>query len=149
VYQDRQRIRQILVNLLGNAVKFTAEGGVDVRVTGDGHVLRVVVTDTGRGIPADEQGAIFEEFHRGRGGEPGTGLGLAISLRLAHALGGEVTLRSDEGRGSTFEVSLPVDYRTAQGAGADASETPTVAPALVATPAPPPAVEAAAEPGQT
>jgi signal transduction histidine kinase len=150
VYQDRQRIRQILVNLLGNAVKFTAEGDVDVQVSGDDALLRVTVADTGSGIPVDEQKAIFEEFHRGRGGEPGTGLGLAISLRLAHALGGEVTLKSAEGRGSTFELRLPVDYRTVQAAGDEPSE-PLAAqadpPALVTTAAPPPSA-GATEQGQ-
>ncbi|HEX5532984.1 MAG TPA: ATP-binding protein [Actinomycetales bacterium] len=152
VYQDRQRIRQILVNLLGNAVKFTAEGDVDVRVSGDEHVLSVTVEDTGRGIPVEEQKAIFEEFNRGRGGEPGTGLGLSISLRLAHALGGELTLQSAEGRGSTFELRLPVDYRTAQAIRAEASEPPAASPdtaALVATAAPPPSVEAALEQKQS
>jgi signal transduction histidine kinase len=147
VYQDRQRIRQILVNLLGNAVKFTAEGGVDVQVSGDDQMLRVTVADTGTGIPVEDQKAIFEEFHRGRGGEPGTGLGLAISLRLAHALGGEVTLQSEAGRGSTFEVRLPVDYRTAPGTDADESEAPAQShsPALVASAAPAPTGEAPPE----
>jgi signal transduction histidine kinase len=107
VYQDRRRVRQIMINLLGNALKFTAEGEVEVRVGGDDGTLRLTVHDTGPGVPADQHEDIFREFHRGGGPEPGTGLGLSISRRLARALGGELTLQSEPGRGCTFELRVP------------------------------------------
>ncbi len=109
---DRQRVRQVLVNLLGNALKFTAEGAVTVETSGVGEgVFQVSVHDTGLGIAADQQEAIFEEFHQAAGSGGGTGLGLAISRRLARAMGGDVTLESVLGRGSTFHLRLPQDCR--------------------------------------
>lgn len=119
VVQDRQRVRQILSNLLGNALKFTERGRVDVEVgsTADGS-LRLLVHDTGPGIPVEEQDEIFEEFRSGNSEAPGTGLGLAISRRLARAMGGDVSVRSSPGQGSAFLVVLPVTYRpAAAGAG--------------------------------
>jgi signal transduction histidine kinase len=110
VILDRQRVRQILVNLLGNALKFTDEGEVVVVADGAADArLHVAVTDTGPGIPAEQHAAIFEEFSRAGGDTPGTGLGLPISRRLARVMGGDVTIDSDPGHGATFHVTLPLE----------------------------------------
>jgi signal transduction histidine kinase len=120
VVLDRQRVRQILVNLIGNATKFTDEGEVDVeagRSAAGG--LRVAVRDTGPGIAPEQQDVIFEEFHQAEGTAPGTGLGLSISRRLARAMGGDIILESEAGRGSVFTVVLPLDCRSSSGPPAD------------------------------
>jgi signal transduction histidine kinase len=116
VVLDRQRVRQILVNLIGNATKFTDTGDVDVEVGGaDEDGLRVAVRDTGPGISPEQQEVIFEEFHQAEGTAPGTGLGLSISRLLARAMGGDITLESEVGRGSVFTVALPLDCRSTSG----------------------------------
>jgi CheY-like chemotaxis protein len=111
---DPGRLRQIIVNLVGNAVKFTERGEVTVEVerqseTADGVVLHVGVTDTGIGIPADRQSAIFGAFTQADGSTArrygGTGLGLTISRRLAEMFGGRLWVESVEGRGSTFHFT--------------------------------------------
>ena len=113
VVLDRQRVSQILVNLFGNALKFTREGEVRVETSGAAEsVFRVAVRDSGPGSPPDLHEAIFEEFRQAEGEEAGTGLGLAISRRLARAMGGDITLDSAPGRGSTFYLTLPLDCRT-------------------------------------
>ena len=107
---DPQRLRQILVNLVGNAVKFTQAGGVRVvaRVDADASTLAVDVTDTGVGIGADVLGRLFRPFAQGDASvirqHGGSGLGLEISRRLARMLGGDVTVTSEPGVGSTFRV---------------------------------------------
>jgi CheY-like chemotaxis protein len=119
VVLDRQRVRQILVNLVGNALKFTGEGSVDVEIGGrTDAALHIEVRDTGPGIPADQHAAIFEEFRQAEGTAPGIGLGLAISRRLARAMGGSITLESELGRGSVFLLTLPLESHPAQGASA-------------------------------
>ncbi|HET8778265.1 MAG TPA: ATP-binding protein [Candidatus Limnocylindria bacterium] len=112
VILDRQRVRQILVNLLGNALKFTEAGEV-VAVAGgaSGGRLEVAVRDTGPGIAPEQHTTIFEEFGQAGGNAPGTGLGLAISRRLARVMGGDVTVESQLGRGATFHLALPLDCR--------------------------------------
>jgi PAS domain S-box-containing protein len=108
---DPDRLRQILLNLLSNAVKFTLEGGT-IRVTcvGDDTHARIAVSDTGIGIPAAKQQEVFDPFvqvDRGAGRfSEGIGLGLAISRSLARAMHGDVTLTSEPGKGSTFELTL-------------------------------------------
>jgi two-component system sensor histidine kinase/response regulator len=110
VMADPERLEQVMINLLGNAVKFTADGG---RVTmrcfvRDGMGL-IEVTDTGIGIPESKIKLIFDPFVQvdaNRGKRDGVGLGLAISRKLAQAMGGEIEVRSEEGVGSTFTVSL-------------------------------------------
>jgi len=112
VWADRDKLRQILVNLLGNAVKFTPSGGSIRLACGarDGKV-RVTVSDTGPGIPPDKLEEIFQPFvqlqREGVGSQAGTGLGLAISRDLARAMNGELLVRSGEGGGSEFVVELP------------------------------------------
>ena len=114
VVLDRQRVRQILVNLFGNALKFTLEGEVDVETGGaSDSEFQVAVRDTGPGIAPEQHEAIFEEFRQAEGTPPGIGLGLAISRRLARVMGGEITLDSEPGRGSIFHLRLPLDCRSA------------------------------------
>ena len=117
IWTDRIRIRQILGNLLSNAVKYTKEGHVRISAevcrTGatpdGGEAVALRVSDTGRGIPEEKQDLLFKEFSRLEPAETaGVGLGLAISRSIAHALGGEVTLQSAEGEGSTFTLWLPL-----------------------------------------
>jgi signal transduction histidine kinase/CheY-like chemotaxis protein len=114
VVLDRQRVRQILVNLFGNALKFTLQGEVDVETDGaNDEEFRVAVRDTGPGIVPDQHEAIFEEFRQAEGASSGTGLGLAISRRLARLMGGDITLESEPGHGAVFHLRLPRDGRTA------------------------------------
>jgi CheY-like chemotaxis protein len=113
VLLDGDRLRQILINLVGNAVKFTEHGGVRVRLGYDAarERLALEVADSGPGIAAAAREKLFQRFSQVDGSSTrskgGTGLGLAISRRLAEAMGGEITLTSRVGRGSTFRVELP------------------------------------------
>jgi ammonium transporter len=113
VVTDRDKVKQILLNLLSNAVKYTDDGSIAVRADAVDGRLRVDVSDTGIGIPGDELGRIFDEFHRADSttarGRRGTGLGLTISRRLARTLGGDVTVESRLGVGSTFTLDLPLN----------------------------------------
>lgn len=106
---DPVRIRQILINLLSNAVRHSPEGGeVTVEVTADDTGLRFDVVDRGEGIPAEQQARIFEAFERaGTDQERGTGLGLTLSKKLAVLLGGDLTLDSKRGRGARFTLEVP------------------------------------------
>jgi PAS domain S-box-containing protein len=116
VMGDELRLRQVLVNLLGNAVKYTEEGTVVLRVEtarrmGEAYLLRFAITDTGVGIPADELDHLFEPFVQASTTaalrRPGTGLGLSICRQLVELMGGEVTVQSEVGIGSTFSFTLP------------------------------------------
>ena len=110
---DERKLKQILVNILSNAVKFTPEGGrVEVRAALADDGVEISVTDTGIGIALEDQEAIFEEFRQvgsdyARKRE-GTGLGLALTKRLVELHGGEIRVDSAPGKGSTFMVTLPV-----------------------------------------
>ncbi|MDH5206151.1 MAG: ATP-binding protein, partial [Hylemonella sp.] len=110
VRADAKRLRQILINLLANAVRFTERGGIVLRVDCRHEVLRFEVQDTGIGIAPQDRERIFMPFERGSAGrrasEPGTGLGLSITHLLTELMGGELTLRSEVGQGSTFVVRL-------------------------------------------
>jgi ammonium transporter len=112
VVTDQDKVRQILLNLLSNAIKYTDEGSIAVRAESVDGRLRVGVADTGIGIPSGELGRIFDEFHRADSTDTrrrrGTGLGLTISRRLARKLGGDVTVESRPGIGSTFTLDLPL-----------------------------------------
>ena len=111
-YADRERVEQIVLNLLSNAVKFTPPGG-SVRIMASPQADRICVgvRDTGVGIPADKLEAVFEAFYQVESSRSranaGTGLGLAISRQLARAMGGDLTVKSELGKGSTFSLSLP------------------------------------------
>jgi signal transduction histidine kinase len=113
---DPVRIRQILVNLLSNAVKFTEEGGVTVSASStrreDGSCeVHIFVKDTGIGIVAEKMDRLFHSFCQIDASTTrrygGTGLGLAISRRLAEQMGGEISVESEAGKGSTFMVTIP------------------------------------------
>ena len=127
---DESKLRQILVNLLGNAIKFTEQGSVELHVNvrsngvmeygnngktfphSNTRTLHFEISDTGSGIAADELESIFETFGRARQNEQaieGTGLGLAISRKFAHLMGGEITVASEIGKGSVFTFILPVE----------------------------------------
>ena len=111
VFLDRDMWEKVVLNLLSNAFKFTLEGGIAVSLReGDGHI-RLAVRDTGVGIPSEELPHVFERFHRVRGTEgrthEGTGIGLALVSELVKLHGGDVTIESQVGRGSTFTVSVP------------------------------------------
>ncbi len=111
---DPARLRQVLVNLIGNAVKFTSEGSVLVWVEPAGPgVLRFVVQDTGIGIPPEKVGAIFEAFTQADGSHTrrfgGTGLGLTITRRLVDLMGGRLKVESTVGQGSRFSCELPME----------------------------------------
>ena len=115
IQADGARLMRVLDNLLSNALRHTPEGGaVTLSAVVDATSIRIQVADTGEGIPADELDAVFERYYRGASartrdaGGTGTGLGLAISRAIARALGGDLTVRSDEGEGSVFEVVLPL-----------------------------------------
>jgi signal transduction histidine kinase len=112
VLGDARRLSQVVDNLLSNAVKFTETGGsVVVTVDRDGDAVRLVLADTGVGIPADEHGQVFSRFFRAstatRHAIPGTGLGLAISRALVEQHGGTISLESKEGAGTRVTVTLP------------------------------------------
>jgi len=109
VRADDVCLRQILVNLLGNAVKFTVDGEIAMKVSFLDGRLVISVSDTGPGISKENQARVFEAFERGDDTANGAGLGLSISLGLAELMGGEVSLDSALGRGTTVTVHVPVD----------------------------------------
>ena len=111
VYLDREMWEKVVLNLLSNALKFTFDGSVTVRVGRDDTAATVTVTDTGIGIPAAEMPRLFERFHRiessrARSTE-GSGIGLALVKELVGIHGGTITADSQEGAGTTFTVRLP------------------------------------------
>jgi PAS domain S-box-containing protein len=110
-WADREKVHQILINLVSNAVKFTQPGGsITVECDDDEHRVRVHVSDTGQGIPADKLAAVFEPFVQVKTGftrpHEGVGLGLAISRDLARLMGGDLTAQSTVGKGSRFTLTL-------------------------------------------
>jgi signal transduction histidine kinase/CheY-like chemotaxis protein/HPt (histidine-containing phosphotransfer) domain-containing protein len=129
---DAFRVRQVLINLLGNAIKFTAQGKVTLAARWEAGELRCEVRDTGPGIPADSLERIFQPFQRAPGvAAVGTGLGLSITRKLAELMGGSITARSEPGKGSVFELRVPATEAT----------MPVTAPAPVPAGAPAPKPE--------
>jgi CheY-like chemotaxis protein/anti-sigma regulatory factor (Ser/Thr protein kinase) len=122
IVSDINKLRQVFINVLGNAVKFTEQGGICVRVRADregatGPCLGVEVEDTGPGISPDDQDKLFRHFEQTKTGQQagtGTGLGLAISREFVRLMGGDITVRSQVGRGSLFVIHLPLKEGDAQ-----------------------------------
>jgi signal transduction histidine kinase len=114
VHSDEARVRQMLINLASNAIKFTDSGRIEVKARREGDQLVLSVSDTGKGIPADELPTIFDEYRQAEGSESrvqkGTGLGLSITRKFAELLGGRIGVESEEGKGSVFTVQIPVHY---------------------------------------
>jgi signal transduction histidine kinase/CheY-like chemotaxis protein len=108
VHADQKRLRQILFNLLSNAIKYTETGGVSLSVGYDNGLVEFKISDTGIGVSEEERERIFAPFERGAGANsvPGTGLGLTIVKLLTHVLGGDITIDSAPGGGSTFTVRM-------------------------------------------
>ena len=109
---DRDRLRQLLLNLLSNAAKYTVSGDeIEVRAAAENGAVVVSIEDHGPGIPAEQQRLVFEKFGRVNSGgrsKPGAGLGLFIARSIAEAHGGTLDVRSDPGNGATFTIRLPL-----------------------------------------
>ena len=109
---DEQRLTQVLLNLVGNAIKFTDTGEVRVSAKAVNGHFNVSVTDTGPGIPEEHQARIFEQFHQvdnsNTKAKGGTGLGLAIAKQIVEMHGGRIWVESMLGKGSTFQMELPI-----------------------------------------
>jgi signal transduction histidine kinase/CheY-like chemotaxis protein/HAMP domain-containing protein len=130
---DPMRLRQILLNLLSNACKFTKQGEVKLRVkkvVGDGNWIEIAVADTGIGMTPEQQAKLFEEFTQADSSTArqygGTGLGLAITRKLVRMIGGEVTVTSEPGKGSVFTVRLPAsaEPQARSATGSDGRRSP-------------------------
>jgi signal transduction histidine kinase len=108
---DEQRLTQMLLNLVGNAIKFTDAGQVSIAAGARNGHFAVSVTDTGPGIPLDQQDRIFDQFHQVDSSitkaKGGTGLGLAIAKQIVEMHGGRIWVVSTRGKGSTFQIELP------------------------------------------
>jgi CheY-like chemotaxis protein/anti-sigma regulatory factor (Ser/Thr protein kinase) len=127
LFTDQEKVRQILINLLGNAIKYTKKGSVTVTAARQGNDLKLAVADTGIGIPKEDLERIFEEFQQVDTSTTrkygGTGLGLSISRHLTHLLNGEITVSSTVGKGSTFTVVIPLRYVASGEASVDSVAT--------------------------
>ncbi len=122
IVADVNKLRQVFINVLGNAVKFTEQGGIVLRVRADrasstGPVLQVEIEDTGPGISPDDQNKLFRHFEQTKTGQQtgtGTGLGLAISQEFVRLMGGAITVNSQVDKGSVFKIHLPLKEGDAQ-----------------------------------
>ena len=112
---DERRLTQVLLNLVGNAIKFTDVGEVVIKASASSGSFNLLVRDTGPGISGTDQAKLFQEFQQGDNSitrkKGGTGLGLAISKRIIEMHGGKIWVESLVGRGSTFFVTVPVQAR--------------------------------------
>jgi signal transduction histidine kinase len=124
---DRKRCYQVLLNLAANAVRFTERGEVKITVRTEGELLRASVADTGKGIPREEMETLFEPFHdmSGPAGlfDHGVSLGLHVSRRLARLMGGDLTVESEIGKGSTFTFSVPLNLSAVYGSSSSSGKT--------------------------
>ncbi|MDY0829202.1 ATP-binding protein [Microbacterium sp. BG28] len=123
-FADPLRLRQVMDNLVSNAVKYNRDGGaIFLGCTTDGDSTWILVRDTGTGIAEPDLGRLFERYFRARTDVEGTGLGLSISRDIARAHGGDITVQTSRGLGSTFMVQLPADERPAPAAAVPGEET--------------------------
>ena len=114
VWTDRSRLRQIITNLLSNAVRYTEKGSIRVSVQMKAETVEIAIADTGLGISDEEQDRIFEPFYQGEAGQQlpsSTGLGLAIAYQMVNLLQGSIRLQSKTNEGSTFTIVLPLRYQ--------------------------------------
>ncbi len=134
IFSDQDKIRQIILNLLSNAAKFTHAGKIVLSTSRAGENVRIAVSDTGIGISEEALSRIFKEFQQADTSTTrqygGTGLGLSISRNLARLLGGDITVKSELGKGSTFTAILPIQFvnrslAPADAAGADQATSPS------------------------
>jgi len=116
---DEQRLTQVLLNLVGNAIKFTDTGEVRITATAVNGHFSIAVTDTGPGIPPEELKRVFEQFHQidnsNTKAKGGTGLGLAIAKQIVEMHGGRIWVESTLGEGATFEMELPIRAEFSKG----------------------------------
>ncbi len=116
LYGDEARIKQILINVVSNAIKFTEKGGVFIKVSPYKEGIKIQVKDTGIGIPEDQMHNIFDEFFQADNTDTrnygGTGLGLSICKKLLHMMGGDISVTSEIGAGSCFQVYLPIKSKS-------------------------------------
>ena len=117
VVADETRVRQALINVLSNAIKYTEEGRVDIKVSyseAREKTLQVTIKDTGVGIPLDEQGKVFDPFYRAKATKSleGSGLGLSLTKKLIEAMGGDISFRSRKGVGTEFDIFFNVKVPT-------------------------------------
>ncbi|MGB1109503.1 MAG: response regulator [Gammaproteobacteria bacterium] len=121
---DGDKLKQVMINLIGNAIKFTHEGSVTLKVRSDEERMKIAVVDTGIGIPQEKLEHIFEPFRQADGSTTrkygGTGLGLSISRSIIELLGGTLVCRSEEGQGSTFEIDIPLEHQASSEPAQDA-----------------------------
>ena len=119
-FGDEQRLTQVLLNLVGNALKFTDNGEVCVSAVAANGNFALSVTDTGPGIPIEDQTRIFEQFHQVDSSytkaKGGTGLGLAIAKQIVEMHGGRIWVESAPGKGATFQMELPIRADSRKGA---------------------------------
>ena len=119
MHADLTKVRQALFNLLSNAAKFTEAGMITLRATRADDAMTFTVTDTGIGMSEEQQSRLFQAFSQAEADTSarfgGTGLGLALSREFCRMMGGDITVTSTPGVGSTFTIRLPVAVRPAQG----------------------------------
>ena len=107
IVADRIEIKRVLTNLIGNAIKFTQTGFIEVNLQLDSDTVQITIKDTGSGIASEEQAILFERFRPGKHKNSGSGLGLYLSRRIIEAHKGSINVESQSGSGSTFSISLP------------------------------------------
>ena len=105
---DPLRLNQVITNLVNNAVKFTKEGSITVGYTSDENNVYITVTDTGIGIPPEEQNLIFDRFYKKHDDIQGAGIGLSLCKNIVEHYGGVLSVASEVGKGTTFTVTLPL-----------------------------------------
>lgn len=130
-YVDPNRIREVLQNIIDNAIKYTLEGTITVKLTGDDKVIQIQVQDTGNGIPAEDIPHLFQKFYRVDNSSTrtigGTGLGLFISKKIIELYSGRIWVESEEGKGSTFFINLP-RLSTQQALATQKNQATTISP---------------------